>query len=167
MSFNFLRASKYLVTTYPWENYLFHENSVSKYLFQKYSSSPPPGDWMVAPLHAFCVNIVIGIGPANQRCLSLPKRCLSHYDPGVANNTVVRMPSLSDYILIIYRRFSWYKSTRKPNSLNTRCWLIAGLMMAHRHWRWLDINSLNWLYFSRWFDPFTADPEYSRFNLFY
>ena len=24
---------------------LFHENSVSKYLFQKYSS---PGDWMVA-----------------------------------------------------------------------------------------------------------------------
>ena len=136
-----------------------------KIFISKILQLPPPGDWMVAPLHAFCVNIVIGIGPANQRCLSVPKRCLSHSDPGVANNTVVRMPSLSDYILIIYKRFSWYtKSTRKPN---TRRWLIAGLMMAHRHRRWLNINSLNWLYFSRWFDPFTADAKYSCFNLFY
>ena len=26
----------------PSDNFLFHENSVSKYLFQKYSSPPPP-----------------------------------------------------------------------------------------------------------------------------
>ena len=32
----FLRAIKYLFTTCPSGNYLFHENLVRKYLFKKY-----------------------------------------------------------------------------------------------------------------------------------
>ena len=38
-------AIKYLYTICPSDNYLFHENSVSKYLFQKYSSPPLEIEW--------------------------------------------------------------------------------------------------------------------------
>ena len=38
-----------IFTTCISDNYLFHQNSVSKYLFQKYSSTHP-GDWMVVSL---------------------------------------------------------------------------------------------------------------------
>ena len=46
----FLRAIKYLFTACPnSDNYFFHEKEDSKYLFLKYSSPPPPKNWMVAP----------------------------------------------------------------------------------------------------------------------
>ena len=43
-----LRAIKYLFTTCPSDSYLFHENSISKYLLKKYSNLP--GDWIVQTL---------------------------------------------------------------------------------------------------------------------
>ena len=43
-----LRAIKYLFTTCPWDNYLFHLFHIL--YFKNTPIPPPPGDWMVATL---------------------------------------------------------------------------------------------------------------------
>ena len=92
-----------IFTTCHWDNYLFHKNSVSKYVCQKYysPSPPPPGDWMRFFFNPYRYDTIIG---AKRRIRCVGEKNLRFQSADLSRVFSWASPRLSGSLL---RVFAW------------------------------------------------------------